>query len=140
MSAELPVESLLRVAQEDLAGARALAAIGNRNAIYLAEQAAEKVIRAVLTAERKHAGISHRLSDMVDMVSAESPLLPALRAIQDLSAYATAYRYPSPAGRIPPSPDPARFEDFAQKVAFALTAAADQFGADLARSSPTRRS
>lgn len=138
MAAELPVVSLLRVAQEDLVGARALAMIGNRNAIYLVEQAAEKVIRAVLTAERKHAGISHRLSDMVDMVSAGSPLLASLRAIQDLSAYATTYRYPSPVGRIPASPDPARFAEFARLVEVALMQAASEFRVDLGGGPPSR--
>lgn len=38
---------------------------GNRNAIYLCEQAAEKIIRAVLTSEGKHAGIRHELRDMI---------------------------------------------------------------------------
>lgn len=58
MSAELLIANLLRVASEDLDGARLLAASGNRNAIYLCEQAAEKVITAVLTSEAIHAGIN----------------------------------------------------------------------------------
>jgi len=35
MSAELLIANLLRVPQEDLAGARLLVSAGNRNAIYL---------------------------------------------------------------------------------------------------------
>lgn len=46
MSVALLVANLLRVANEVLEGAQALATIGNRNAVYLCEQAAEKVIRA----------------------------------------------------------------------------------------------
>jgi hypothetical protein len=42
MSAELLIANLLRVAHEDLAGARLLASADNRNAVYLCEQAAEK--------------------------------------------------------------------------------------------------
>ena len=61
------VASYLRVAAEDLAGARLLAQAKNRNAIYLCSQAAEKVIRAVLTTEGKHGGIGHQLDMMVDM-------------------------------------------------------------------------
>jgi hypothetical protein len=50
MSAELLIANFLRIAAEDLEGARLLAAAHNRNAIYLCEQAGEKVIRAVVTA------------------------------------------------------------------------------------------
>ena len=57
MSVELLVANLLRVTAEDLEGARLLAGSGNRNAVYLCEQAAEKVIRAVVTTEGQHAGI-----------------------------------------------------------------------------------
>ena len=39
MSVELLVANLLRIAIEDLEGARLLAESGNRNAIYLCEQA-----------------------------------------------------------------------------------------------------
>lgn len=95
MSAELLIANLLRVAKEDLEGAVLLASSGNRNAIYLCEQAAEKIIRAVLTSEGKHAGIKHHLDEMVDMVPDENPLKPALRDIEDLAAYATTFRYPT---------------------------------------------
>ena len=72
MSAELLIANLLRVAKEDLDGARILSAQGNRNAIYLCEQAAEKIIRAVLSSEGTHAGVKHFLNDMVDQVPDES--------------------------------------------------------------------
>lgn len=55
MSADLVIANMLRIAREDLDGAKTLAGLGNRNAAYLCEQAAEKLIRAVLTAENKHA-------------------------------------------------------------------------------------
>lgn len=41
MRINLVVASYLRIAAEDLAGARLLAETGNRNAIYLCSQAAE---------------------------------------------------------------------------------------------------
>lgn len=95
MSAELLIANLLRVAAEDLEGARLLASKNNRNAIYLCEQAAEKLIRAVVTSEGVRAGIKHDLSQMVDLVPEANPLRPALRSIEHLAAYATAYRYPT---------------------------------------------
>ncbi len=73
MRINLVVASYLRIAAEDLAGAKLLAEGENRNAIYLCSQAAEKVIRAVLTTEGKHAGIGHQLVQMVDMVPTTTP-------------------------------------------------------------------
>lgn len=145
MSAELLIANLLRVAKEDLDGARILAASNNRNAIYLCEQAAEKVIRAVLTSEGQHAGIKHQLNEMVDLVPDENPLKASLRAIEYLTAYATAYRYPTSAGRVKQTPRGAELSSGADKVQAALGEAAMRFGVDLAtpdapakRSSPIR--
>jgi HEPN domain-containing protein len=131
MSVELLIANLLRVAAEDLAGARLLATTSNRNAIYLCEQAAEKIIRAVVTSEGARAGIKHQLDEMVDLVPDENPLKPALRAIEHLTAYATAYRYPTSAGRIVQPPKGQAFADDAAKVELALRDAASRFGADL---------
>ena len=89
------------IAAEDLEGARQLASSNNRNAIYLREQAAEKVIRAVITSEGKHAGIKHELAELVDLIPDDNPLKPDLRAVEHLSQYATAYRYPSNEGSRP---------------------------------------
>lgn len=131
MSAEVLIASHLRIANEDLAGARQLAATGNRNAMYLCSQAAEKVIRAVLTSEGKNAGIKHQLDELVDMIPDENPLKPGLRAIQDLTDYATSYRYPSPKGRIKAPPSKTAFEQDAGAVQAALQEAARRFGVDL---------
>jgi HEPN domain-containing protein len=109
LSSELLVANLLRVAKEDLDGARLLGTANNRNAVYLCEQAAEKIIRAVLTTEGKHARIKHLLNEMVDLVPDESPLKPDLRSIEHLAAYATAYRYPTAAGRIKQTPPASDF-------------------------------
>lgn len=133
MSAEALIASYLRIANEDLAGARQLATTGNRNAMYLCSQAAEKIIRAVLTSEGKNAGIKHQLDELVDMVPDENPLKPGLRAIQDLTDYATSYRYPSPKGRIKMPPNKAAFEHDAGAVQAALEEAARRFGVDLSK-------
>ncbi|WP_437679283.1 HEPN domain-containing protein [Sorangium sp. So ce131] len=124
---------MLRIAKEDLDGARLLASRGNRNAIYLCEQAAEKVIRAVLTSEGKHAGIKHHLEEMVNLVPDENPLKPALRDIEDLAAYATTYRYPTSSGRIQEPPTGSEFDEMADKVEAALKQAASCFHVDLAK-------
>ncbi len=139
MSADVLIANTLRIAREDLEGAKLLAAAGNRNAVYLCEQAAEKVIRAVLTSEGKHAGIKHHLDEMVDLVPDENPLKPALREIEGLAAYATTYRYTTSSGRIPDTPTD-KLNTFAQKVETALTEATSRFGVDLPRKgTPARR-
>ncbi|MBI4602287.1 MAG: HEPN domain-containing protein [Planctomycetes bacterium] len=139
MSADALIASLLRVAKEDLEGARLLASAGNRNAIYLCEQAAEKIIRAILTSEAKHAGIKHRLNEMVDMVPDDNPLKPALRAIEYLAAFATSYRYPTTTGRILQPPTGAQFGAAATKVEFALNEAAKRLGVDLTKPGPATK-
>lgn len=101
MSAERVIAGYLRIASEDLQGAKLLLQAGNRNAFYLCEQAAEKVIRAILTSEGLHGGTTHQLRAMVDLVPDENAQKAALRRVEELSAYATAWRYPTGGGRIP---------------------------------------
>lgn len=133
MSAEKVIAGYLRVASEDLQGAVALAKISNRNAIYLCSQAAEKVIRAVLTSEGEHAGTGHQLDLMVDSIPEENPIKPRLRAIQGLAVYATSFRYPTVAGRIKTPPDQQEFQRYADAVEVVLNEALTCFGVDLSK-------
>lgn len=139
MSVELLVANFLRIAAEDLAGAKLLAASNNRNAVYLCEQAAEKIIRAVVTSEGKHAGIKHELAEMVDLVPDENPLKSALRAIEHLSQYATSYRYPvssSRTKRIPRGPTPEELLAVIASTGFALDQSIRRFKVELQRDTP----
>ncbi len=131
MSAEHIIANMLRIAKEDLDGARLLAPARNRNAVYLCEQAAEKIIRAVLTSEKKHAGIGHRLDAFVDLVPDENPMKSALRSLEELTAYATTWRYPTSSGRIPQLSSPGDIERFVKNVAAAPELAANGYGVDL---------
>jgi HEPN domain-containing protein len=140
MSAEVVIANLLRIAREDLDGAKILAAANNRNAVYLCEQAAEKIIRAVLTSEGKHAGIKHLLDEMVEAVPDANPIKPLLEAIEHLAAFATTYRYPTTVGRIkmaPPAPDLATY---VADVEAALFEAVHRFGVDLSKPNEAARS
>lgn len=129
MSAERTIANFLRIAAEDLAGARVLADAGNRNAAYLAEQAAEKVIRAILTSEGVHAGVGHDLRQMVSLVPEINPLKRLLVVVVPLAAYATAYRYPTSA-RIPPGPPSDVLAGHLAAVSSALVSACTAFGVD----------
>ena len=133
MGAEVLIASLLSVAKDDLEAARRLSSPVNRNAIYHCEQAAEKIIKAVLTSEGIHAGVRHQLSEMVDSIPDANPVKPTLRAIEDLQAYATTYRYPTAGGRIPHSPDQQAVLAAATKVETALAIVAARFGVDLSK-------
>lgn len=133
MSAEILIANLLRVAKEDLEGARILSPQGNRNAVYLCEQAAEKIIRAVLTSEGKHAGVKHFLNEMVDQIPDANPVKPILRAVEDLGDFATSYRYPTTVGRIPGTPTSSFIDESIRKVEAALSAVTTGFKVDLRR-------
>jgi HEPN domain-containing protein len=145
VSAERVIANLLRIAREDLDGARVLNARGNRNAIYLCEQAAEKLIRAVLTSEKIHAGVRHQLDEMVAAIPEENPIKPRLRELQHLSTYATSFRYTTPTGRIPADPPANEVEVTANNIDGTLIEVARRFGVNLdavdkpaATSSPIR--
>jgi HEPN domain-containing protein len=132
VSTERVIANLLRIAREDLEGARMLNARHNRNAIYLCEQAAEKIIRAVLTSEKIHAGVRHQLEEMVGLVPDENPIKSRLCALQHLGTYATSYRYTTPTGRIPNDPPAEEVEATAKIIEATLIETAQRFGVDLA--------
>ena len=131
MSADLVIAGYVRIAKQDLDGARLLNREANRNAAYLCEQAAEKLIRAVLTSEGVQAGIRHELPDMVAKILDVNPVKPLLRAIEHLDAYATAYRYPSPRGRVKSPPTPAEIDQDIARIGVALTEIVARFQIDL---------
>ena len=93
----------------DLLGAEAVLAdqrAPKRNAAYLAQQAAEKSLRAVLI----YAGIrvprSHRLDRLLDMIPGDWSVHGVEADLLDLSAYSTSARYPDAGDYV--SPDEAR--------------------------------
>ncbi|HKY34454.1 MAG TPA: HEPN domain-containing protein [Polyangiaceae bacterium] len=133
MSAERIIAATLRLAHADLEAARLLHAGKNRYAIYHCEQAAEKIIKAVLTAEGIHANIRHLLDEMVKQVSDANPLKPLLKQIEHLAAYATTFRYATPSGNIKPAPDDATLEADMVSISAALSAAASAFGVELSK-------
>ena len=139
MSAELFIANTLRIAREDLQGAKLLRSAHNRNSAYLCEQAAEKLIRAILTSEGKRAGIGHNLEQFVDLVPDENPLKPRLRELQRLGDYATTYRYATPYS-VKAAPPEDEMDDLFAKIDALLVEAASRFGVDLAKSGAPAKS
>jgi HEPN domain-containing protein len=133
MNRRLVIASMLRVANEDLAAARLLHPTGNRFAIYHCEQAAEKIIRAVLTSEGLHADRMHQLDRFVDQIPDENAIKDRLRGLEYLTEFATTYRYPSDAGRIKTAPAREAVKQAIDRVAVVLTEVAARFEVDLDR-------
>lgn len=131
MSADRVIASFLVVARQDLDGAIALAKAGNRNAAYLCEQAAEKIIRAVSTSESQHAGTGHRLAEIVEKLPAANPIRPLLEELTDLAQYATTYRYPTAGGRVPDEPAQDDLRASIELVERVLDEVSRRFGVDV---------
>jgi HEPN domain-containing protein len=71
-----------------------------RDAVYNAQQVAERVARALLTHANKPFGTSHNLAQMAEALPADHPLRPRIKEFDNLSPAATKYRYPTPSGRL----------------------------------------
>ena len=105
MSASRRIEAFLTLASEELGAARILAGSAPRQAAYYIQQAAEKATRALLTAASVPFGTGHNLGLMASALPDGHPLKPRVAGLDRHSSAATLYRYPSPAGRLPPLPD-----------------------------------
>ena len=129
----LHIANYLRLAQSDARDARTLLATKGRNAAYLTQQAAEKLLLALLTSEgiERSRSESHRLDVLVEKLPAANPLRPELASLGYLTAYATTFRYPKQGGRLPADPDWQRLEASLDQIDAALRNLADHFAVDL---------
>ena len=119
MSADRRIAAFLTLADEELHAATMLAGGAPRQAAYYIQQAAEKATRALLTAADIPFGTGHNLGLMASALPAGHPLKQRVAGLDRHSGAATLYRYPSPVGRLPPSPDAATVNaDIADVEAF----------------------
>jgi HEPN domain-containing protein len=139
VSTERVIGALLLIAREDLEAADVLQAATNRNAAYHLEQAAEKIIKAVLTSEGQHAGISHHLDAMVRALPDAHPMKVSLGDLVELQAFATTFRYGTPVGRVHPPLPAIDYARLAAQVRSALKAALRGFDVDLVAKEPRAR-
>jgi HEPN domain-containing protein len=107
MSAARRIAAFLVLADEELRAAKMLCDGAPRQAAYYVQQAAEKAARALLTAAGVAFGTAHNLGQMAAALPADHSLKRRLAGLDRHSSAATLYRYPSPAGRLQPPPDPA---------------------------------
>ncbi len=104
MSVEKRVRAYLELASKDAEAAELLLAGGNRFSAYHLQQAVEKVTKALLLARGIEAGIEHRFEELFHRFPAADEWPSRLLPFVGCSAYATAFRYPTPGGRIPADP------------------------------------
>lgn len=104
MSVEKRVRAYLELATKDVDAAELLLAGGNRYSAYHVQQAVEKITKALLLALGVEAGIEHRLEELFMRFPARNEWPARLVPFASYSAYATAFRYPTPGGRIPADP------------------------------------
>lgn len=116
---------LLFLARADARDGMILLNATSRNAAYHAQQAAEKLIKALL----KWKGISypalqHHLDGLICHFPQDDPWRARLEPLCWLQAYATTFRY-ADGGRIRPAPTPARLnaaiDDCLRLIDFAST-------------------
>lgn len=136
MSAELLIANTLRLAHGDLEAAELLAAKENRNDAYHAQQAAEKILLALLTSEaiKVERKDSHRLDVLRDLLPDSNPFKDRLSAVTFLTVYATTYRYPKDAGRLPARAEKNELETAMATTRKILYDVATHFGVDLVES------
>ncbi|MGE7371338.1 HEPN domain-containing protein [Neorhizobium sp. NPDC001467] len=121
------------MAHDDLEAAQALAAIENRNDAYHAQQAAEKILIALLTSEgikadRKDA---HRPDVLQGLLPDANPFKHKFKPVLFLTIYATTYRYPKDAGRLPAKADSHELGVAMNTIRQLLNEAATHFGVGL---------
>ena len=97
-------QGFIRAAEDDLAAAEKLLPDLPQRAIFHAQQAAEKITRAVCV----QAGLpdirSHDIGRQATRLPANHPDRALLFDLGYLSHAATVWRYPNPDGEFPPSP------------------------------------
>jgi HEPN domain-containing protein len=97
---------LVTAAERDIAAARRLLPDLADQAIFHAQQAAEKLARALC----EHAGVAvgrtHSIGHAAALLPDGHPFKEDMLGLDHLSAAATAWRYPTPGGRFPAMPDP----------------------------------
>ncbi|CAA6605971.1 putative HEPN domain protein [Rhodospirillaceae bacterium LM-1] len=99
------IESYLALAQEDLAVARKVLDAFPRHAAYAIQQAAEKLVKAVLSAEGIPVPAQHHLGALAQLLPTDHAWRAEFASLDGLSRYATTIRYPLPGGRMPKNPD-----------------------------------
>jgi HEPN domain-containing protein len=111
MTAVKKVATFIRIAREDLVVAGKLMDQHPRHCAFNIEQAAEKLLNAVLTVEGIHFPTSHhQLGALAQLLPVDHVWRADLMAFDEFTSYATQFRYPTPGGGMPSEPEDADLE------------------------------
>ncbi len=113
---KIAVESLITLAREDLTVAKKLAVDHPRHAAFHIEQAAEKLLKAVLSTEGIVFNAGHQLGALAALLPLNHIWRGDLATFDDFTSYATAVRYPTGGGRMPQDPDAAEVQEGLNRV------------------------
>ncbi|WP_109450404.1 HEPN domain-containing protein [Azospirillum sp. TSH64] len=90
------VTAWLAVVDEDIRAIRAcLVGSAVKSAAYHCQQAAEKLVKAVLVSFGRHPPKQHNIVALLDDVPPDHPLRATLLPLERFTIYAAAFRYPS---------------------------------------------
>ena len=98
------IVSFIALAEEDLRAARLLRTSVPRQAAFFVQQTVEKIGKALLVHDGVDPERIHAIAKLAAELTAAHPLRADLMALDRLSIYATATRYPSPTGKLPNPP------------------------------------
>jgi HEPN domain-containing protein len=98
-------DSLVDLAEKDISHATDNIGTHPNHAAFSVQQAAEKLIKAVLEQENiTYPSTSHQLDDLVGRVPPTNPFKGDLIPLTRLTSAATKYRYPTARGGVPDDP------------------------------------
>ena len=105
-------ESLLSLAEKDLSHAADNMRTHPRHAAFSVQQAAEKLIKAILEKEGvSYPSTSHQLDVLVASVPPSNPFKGDLSPLARLTSSATKFRYPTARGDVPDDPEISEIEE-----------------------------
>jgi len=123
------LRALLYLAEQDTEAAKLLAAHNNHYAAYHCQQAAEKLIRVLLIHHDIEPGLDHHLDILVAKLPENEPWKARLAPLHKYTPYATTYRYATPGGRVPASPNSDDVAADASHILALIANARSQFAA-----------
>ena len=132
------VASFIALAKEDLVLARKLVAEHPRHSAFLIEQGAEKLLKAVLTAEGISFSAGHQLGRLADLLPRDHVWWADLTAFDEYTKFATVTRYPRPGGGMPEVPSRQTLDAALKKVASLVSEIEDWCRERLADRKPRR--
>ena len=95
------IATFLTLAKEEMKASEMLLETLPRQSAFFQQQAAEKLLRAVLEVESIPAGPTHNLRTLADLLKADHPMKAEFLTAEEWSSAATRFRYPAGSGDAP---------------------------------------